>query len=107
MGIFELSFRVVTKKDIMARKYRLVLVLKSDLKKEAKDKLLASVKSWGGKISADKVTELGEKKFAYPIKGAQKGDYVLMELESDAVSGELENKVRINDDILRHLLVRD
>ncbi len=91
----------------MSRKYRLVLILKSDLKKEAKAKLLENVKSWSGKISADKITELGEKKFAYPIKGAQKGDYVLFEFESNAVSLEMENKVRINDDVLRHLLVRD
>lgn len=91
----------------MARKYRLVLVLKSELKKEAKDKLLASIKSWGGKITGDKVTELGEKKFAYSIKGAQKGDYVLMEFESESVSPELENKVRIHDDVLRHMLIRD
>ena len=98
---------MVTRKAKMARKYRLVLVLKSELKKEAKEKLLSNVKSWGGKITADKVTELGEEKFAYPVKGAQKGDYVLMEFESDAVSSELENKVRIHDDVLRHLLVRD
>jgi ribosomal protein S6 len=91
----------------MLRKYRLVLVLKSELKKEAKETLLSNIKTWGGKISAEKVTELGEKKFAYPIKGAQKGDYVLMEFESEAVSRELEDKTRINDDVLRHLLVRD
>lgn len=89
------------------RNYRLVLILKSDLKKEAKEKLLESVKSWGGKISDEKIVELGEKKFAYPIKGDKKGDYVLLEFKSDAVSPEMENKVRINDDILRHLLVRD
>ena len=91
----------------MARKYRLVLILKSELKKEAKEKLLTQVKSWGGKISKDSIKELGEKKFSYPIKGVQKGDYVLVEFESDAVSAELENKVRIHEDILRHLLVRD
>ncbi len=91
----------------MSRKYRLVLILKSELKKEAKDKLIASIKSWGGKISNDKITDLGEKKFAYPIKGAQKGDYVLMEFESEAVSKELESKTRINEDVLRHLLIRD
>lgn len=91
----------------MARKYRLVLIFKSDLKKDAKDKLIGQVKTWGGKITNDKVTELGEKKFAYPIKGNQKGDYVLLQFESEAVSRELEDKVRINDDILRHLLVRD
>ncbi len=91
----------------MLRKYRLVLILKSDLKKEAKEKLLSSIKSWGGKLSGDKITELGEKKFAYPIKGNLKGDYVLMEFESVSVSPELEAKTRINDDVLRHLLVRD
>lgn len=91
----------------MSRKYRLVLIFKSDLKKEAKSKLLTQIKSWGGTISNDKVTELGEKKFAYPIKGNQKGDYVLFEFESESVSPELDGKTRINDDILRHLLIRD
>ena len=91
----------------MLRKYRLVLILKSDLKKEAKEKLVANVKSWSGKIANEKLTELGEKKFAYAIKGAQKGDYVLFEFESDSVSRELEDKVRIHDDVLRHLIVRD
>lgn len=92
--------------QIMSRKYRLVLILKSELKKEAKEKLLASIKSWSGKITNDKIVELGEKKFAYPIKGEKKGDYALFEFESESVSVELENKARINDDILRHLLVR-
>lgn len=91
----------------MLRKYRLVLILKSDLKKEAKDKLVADIKSWSGKTENEKVTPLGEKKFAYPIKGNQKGDYVLYEFESTSVAQELENRVRINDDVLRHLLVRD
>ena len=93
--------------QIVSRKYRLVLIFKSDLKKDAKEKLLTQIKSWGGDIKNDKITELGEKKFAYPIKGAQKGDYVLMEFESNAVSSELESKVRIHDDVVRHLLVRD
>ena len=91
----------------MARKYRLVLALKSELKKEEKEALLKSISGWAGKITKDKMTDLGEKKFAYPIKGAQKGDYVLFEFESDSVSPEMESKVRIHNDILRHLLVRD
>jgi len=89
------------------RKYKLVVVFKSDIKKEAKEKLLKDIKVWGGKITNDKVTELGEKKFAYPIRGNQKGDYVLVEFESESVSKELDAKIRINDEILRHLLVRD
>ena len=89
------------------RNYRMVLILKSDLTAEAKDKLLSDVISWGGKLSKDKITQLGEKKFAYPIKGNQKGDYVILEFESEAVSSELEKKVIINENILRHLLIRD
>lgn len=88
------------------RDYRLVLIFKSEIAKEAKEKLLASVKSWGGKLTDVKVSELGEKKFAYSIKKALKGDYVLVEFKADRVEDELENKVRIHPDILRHLLVR-
>ncbi len=93
-------------KFVLMRKYRLVLVLKSDIKKTDKEKLLKDVISWGGKIEKDQVKELGEKKFAYPINGDQKGDYVLIEFESNSVSRELEQKVTINDNVLRHLLVR-
>lgn len=91
----------------MLRKYRLVLILKSELKKEGKEKLVAQVIAWGGKTANNKITELGEKKFTYPIRGVLKGDYVLVEFESDSVSSELESKVKINSDVLRHLLVRD
>lgn len=84
-----------------------MIVFKSDIKKEAKEKLLKDVKTWGGKTVNDKITELGEKKFAYPIRGNQKGDYVLVEFENDSVSKDLDAKIRINDDILRHLLIRD
>ena len=90
----------------MTRKYRLVLILKSELKKEEKDKLVGQVISWGGKVTNEKVTELGEKKFTYPIKGNLRGDYVLVEFESVSVARELEDKTRINEGILRHLLVR-
>lgn len=88
------------------RKYKLVLILKSELKKDAKEKLLKDIVSWGGKLEKQEIKEMGEKKFAYPIKGDLKGDYVLVEFESDSVKSELEQKVRINDDVIRHLLVR-
>ena len=91
---------------LLMRKYRLVLILKSDLKKEEKEKLLVDVKKWSGKIEKEKVTDLGEKKFAYTIKKHLKGDYVLVEFEADSVSTEFDNKLRVHSDILRHLLVR-
>lgn len=90
----------------MNRSYKVVLILKSELKKEAKEKLLKDVISWSGKVEKEKINDLGEKKFTYPIKGAQKGNYVVVEFESVAVSKDLDAKARINDDILRHLVVR-
>lgn len=91
---------------IYMRNYRLVLIFKSDIAKEAKEKVLADAKSWGGKLTDVKVLAMGEKKFAYAIKKALKGDYVLVEFKAERVEDELENKIRIHPDVLRHMLVR-
>lgn len=88
------------------RIYRLVILLKSDLKKEAKDKLLAEVKSWLGKLTSDEIESIGEKKLAYPIKKNQKGEYLLINFESDKIDDDFNKKMEINEGILRHLLVR-
>lgn len=88
------------------RKYRLVLILKRNLDKKAVDSLVAEVKKNAGEVKNDKLTELGEKKFAYKIKKEQSGNYIVWEFESDKVSLDLEAKLRINDNVLRHLLVR-
>lgn len=88
------------------RSYRLVLVLKSDLKKEKKGKLLEDVKKWVGKVASEKVSEVGERKFAYAIKRAQKGEYVALEFNSESVAADFEKRILMEEDILRHLLVR-
>ncbi|HVZ12653.1 MAG TPA: 30S ribosomal protein S6 [Patescibacteria group bacterium] len=87
--------------------YRLVLLLKSDLKKEAKDKLYDEIKKWLGDVKSDKVTSLGEKKLAYTIKHAKSGEYVVMNFESDKVTADFNKRLLIRDEILRHLLVRN
>ena len=88
------------------RKYRLVLILKRALDKKAVDAILADVKKNAGDVKNDKVTDLGEKKFAYKIKKEQSGMYIMWEFEAEKVSLELEAKLRLNEDVLRHLLVR-
>jgi len=88
------------------RKYRLVLILKRALDKKAADKVVADVKKLAGEVKNEKLTELGEKKFAYKIKKEQSGNYIVWEFEAEKVSSELEAKLRLNDDVLRHLLVR-
>ncbi len=88
------------------RQYRLVLILKRDIDKKGVDDILSEVKELAGDVKNDKLTEMGEKKFAYKIKGEQSGNYILWEFEAETVSPELENKLRINDNVLRHLLTR-
>lgn len=87
------------------RSYKLVLLLKSDLGKEKKKKLLDQVEAWAG-AKETKVTELGEKKLMYTIQHEKKGDYVALEFGSEKVEPDFEKRLVINDDILRHLMVR-
>ena len=88
------------------RKYRLVLIIKRALDKKAVDNIISEVKKLAGDVKNDKLTELGEKKFAYKIKKEQSGNYVVWEFEAEKVSLDLESKLRLNDNVLRHLLVR-
>lgn len=88
------------------RTYELVLVIKSDTKKEEKDTILAAVKALLGKVEKEEITSLGEKKFTYPIQGERKGEYLLSKFSTDSVDGEFEKKMRVQEKVVRHLLIR-
>lgn len=89
------------------RSYKLVLLLKSDLKKEQKEKLYDDVKKWAGEVNSDKIDTLGEKKLSYPIKHEKKGEYVVVNFEGETIPADLNGKLLIRDEILRHLLIRN
>ena len=81
--------------------------MKPDLKKEPKDKLFDEIKKWLGAIKNDKVDSLGEKKLAYPIKRERRGEYAVMNFEAETIDADLNKKLLIKDEVLRHLLVRN
>ena len=85
----------------------MVLLLKPDIKKEAREKLFDEVKKWLGEIKNDKIESLGEKKLAYPIKRERRGEYAVIDFEAEAVDAELNRRLLIKDEIIRHLLVRN
>lgn len=89
------------------KSYKLVLLLKSDLKKDAKDKLYTDIKTWLGDVKNDKAESMGEKKLAYQIKHAKSGEFVVFSFESDKVGTDLNNRLVIRDEVLRHLLIRN
>lgn len=89
-------------------KYEIMFILKSNedtaIKKEIEDlkKVITSMK---GKITDEK--DMGNKKLAYSINKEVNGYYYVINCDasSEAVS-EFDRKARINENVIRHLIVR-
>ena len=90
-------------------KYEIMFIVKAtmesaDVKKTAETfkKLVSDLK---GTVAEYK--ELGEKKLAYPIKKELNGYYYVMQVEAnnDAIT-EFNRKVKLDENILRHLIIR-
>lgn len=90
----------------LMRMYRLVLLLKSGLKKEKREKLLKTLNTWIGDMKDEKVYELGEKKLAYSIKKERLAEYYVVEFTSEGNVKDLDKRMSLQEDILRHLIVR-
>lgn len=85
----------------------MVLLLKSDLKREQKDKLFEEIKKMFENALTQKVDSIGERKLSYPIKRERKGEYVILNVEAEKVTSDLNKALLIREEILRHLLIRN
>ncbi|MCL4419370.1 30S ribosomal protein S6 [Patescibacteria group bacterium] len=89
------------------RNYQLVLVLKASLSEAQRKKLLEVIKSWLKDVKIAKEEEWGQKPLAYSIKRESSGFYLNLLLEAkDSFPLDFEKKLVSQDDILRHLLLR-
>lgn len=86
--------------------YSLTLVLKNDLEEKERLELLGSVtKSFGKLIKEDL---WGSRSLIYPIKHQDKGFYSYYEFESEPSEiSRLDKMVKLNEDVLRYLLIRN
>jgi len=91
------------------KKYEIMFIVKAtqeskDVKKTADNakEILTSQKA-----NVIEFKELGEKKLAYPIKKELNGYYYVMQVEAnnDAIT-EFNRKVKLDENILRHLIIR-
>ena len=90
-------------------KYEIMFIVKAtmesaDVKKSAETykNLIETLK---GKVVEAK--ELGEKKLAYPIKKELNGYYYGMQVEANKEAiQEFDRKIRLDETILRHLIIR-
>ena len=90
-------------------KYELAVVLSAKLEDEeraaALEKVQGYITRFGGTVTG--VDDWGKKRLAYEIQKMKEGFYYFVHFESDAsVPGEIEQRIRIMDNVLRYLCVR-
>lgn len=89
-------------------KYELAIVLNAKIEDEERANVLEKVKGYvtrfGGTISD--VEESGKKKLAYDIQKMSEGYYYFIHFEAETTApAEIENRIRIMDNVLRFLIV--
>jgi small subunit ribosomal protein S6 len=86
-------------------KYALTLILKADLEEKTRKELLEGVTKKFGKLEKEELW--GAKDLAYPIKHIKKGYYVHYFFEAEPASIlALDKDLKLNENIMRYLLVR-
>ncbi|MBQ1852304.1 MAG: 30S ribosomal protein S6 [Lachnospiraceae bacterium] len=90
-------------------KYELALVVNAKIEDEAREAVLQAAKDliarFGGVIT--NVDDQGKKKLAYEIQKTTEGFYYFIQFDAEAtVPNEIEQRVRIMDNVLRYLCVR-
>ena len=90
-------------------KYELAVVVSAKLEDEARadviEKLKALITRFGGNVTD--VDEWGKRRFAYEIRKMTEGYYYFVHFEAEpAVPGEVEQRIRIMDNVLRYLCVK-
>ncbi len=93
--------------SLIMRSYKLVLVLRPTLKDAELKKLLDNVKDMLKSLKIVKEDDLGQKALSYPIKKEVAGVYVDFSLEGENVPEGFEKRLGANDNIIRHLLIRN
>lgn len=91
------------------RNYEAMYILKPTLDEETIDatvtRLEDIVKTGGGEVV--KTDRWGKRRLAFEVNGCNEGFYVLMFFKSpSAASQELERILKIQDDVIRHLVIK-
>lgn len=90
-------------------KYEVALVVNAKIEDEARAEVVEKVKEYitrfGGVIT--NVDEWGKKRLAYEIQKMREGFYYFIQFDANAdCPAEIEKRVRILDNVLRFLCVR-
>ncbi len=89
-------------------KYEIMYIVKTTMEDDAIKKVSEDVKALiNGDSKVIEFKDLGKKKLAYEIKKELNGAYYLMIVEaSNEVIKEFDRKCLINENVLRHLVIK-
>lgn len=91
------------------RNYELMYIIRPDVEAESVQAVVEKFQGIianGGEIVKHDV--LGKKRLAYEINKHREGTYVLVQFKgTSAVVTELERVLKITDEVIRHMVVRD
>ena len=90
-------------------KYELALVVNAKIEDEAREAVVEKAKGYvaryGGTVT--NVDEWGKKRLAYEIQKMKEGFYYFVHFEAEStVPAEVEQRIRIMDNVLRYLCVK-
>lgn len=91
------------------RSYELTFIIRPDISEDAVTSTVEQVQKWitdlGNEVQ--RVDHWGRRRLAYSINDQREGHYVLFDATiAPETIGELEHNLKLNDAILRYLLVR-
>ena len=90
-------------------KYELALVVNAKIEDEARDAVVASVKDIVANAGGQNIEVIdgGRKKLAYEIQKMSEGNYYFIQFDAEPTTpADIEQRVRIKDNVLRFLCVR-
>ena len=90
-------------------KYELAVVVNAKIEDDERAQVIEKVKEmitrFGGNVTD--VDEWGKRRLAYEIQKMKEAYYYFVNFEADAtVPGEIEQRIRIMDNVLRYLCVK-
>lgn len=89
--------------------YEIALIVRPEIEQEGQEALIERLSeiltSAGGEVT--EVETWGRRRLAYPIRKVQEGFYYFIQGQfSASVLPDLERTIKLNEDILRHMVIR-
>ncbi|MBI2022548.1 30S ribosomal protein S6 [Candidatus Daviesbacteria bacterium] len=85
--------------------YKLTILVKNDLEEKTRDELLSEIKKNLGSVIKEDLW--GSRNLTYPIKHQTQAFYAHFEFETEPKNiPSLDKQIKLNEDIIRYLLIR-